>query len=941
VTTPLAKLAGHGQSVWLDYISRELVTSGELERLIQEDNVTGLTSNPTIFQKAIGDGHDYDEQIRELLASGIDDPTDVFLALAISDIQRAADILRPVYERTGSADGFVSLEVLPSVAHDTESTVEMVRDFWQRVDRPNLMVKIPATLEGLPAIRRSLAEGRNINVTLIFALSMHERVIDAYMGALEDRLERGQPLDVHSVASFFVSRVDTAVDKILMGKLAADPANPKLESLLGKAAIANAVLAYEKFEQRFDDARFTRLREAGAHVQRPLWASTSAKNPSYRDVVYAEALIGPDTVDTMPPQTVEAFRDHGIVETDTVKSDYAGAHRVMEELAAVGIDMEQVTADLLAAGVKSFAESYDELLREISIKLDGMRGGYTKRQHFDLGASTDAVIAALRSPQTQEVARRIWARDPDLWKPGDAAHAAVIGNRLGWLDVIDTMRKQLPELLRLAADVVEAGWKDCVLLGMGGSSLCPEVLRASFGSAAGQPVLHVLDTTDPVAIRRLTDSLDVRRAGFVASSKSGKTLETLSHLEHFWELTRAAVPDAGRHFITITDPDSALENIGRERAFRNVFTNPPDIGGRYSALSFFGLVPAAIAGIDVERLLDRAAEMRGQCGAGVPGELNCGLALGTVMGLLHESGRDKVTIMAPPAIASYSLWAEQLIAESTGKEAKGIIPIGSEPIGHPSVYGDDRLFVALRYGDDAAFDAAVGALRTDGQPVISFDLTDLHELSAEFFRWEFATAVAGASLRIDPFDEPNVQESKDNTAKVLARYESTHTLPEEEPAAEDGDITLYGGSAAGSLDDHLRAHLDGAQAGDYVALMAYVTPDAVNEEALQRFRVAIRNSRRVATTFGFGPRFLHSTGQLHKGGPNTGVFIQITADDAEDVDIPGQPFSFSVFKQAQAAGDLQSLRDHGRRVIRLHIRGDVTAGIARLTDTVLAATAAR
>jgi transaldolase/glucose-6-phosphate isomerase len=938
--SPLARLADHGQSVWLDYISRELVTSGELQRLMRDDNVTGMTSNPTIFQKAIGQGHDYDDDIRELLASSRDDPTDIFLALAVSDIQRAADLLRPVFERTRGADGFVSLEVLPSVAHDSEATTAMVRDFWERVSRPNLMVKIPATPEGLPAIRRSLAEGRNINVTLVFSLTMYGRVIDAYIGALEDRLERGLPLDVHSVGSFFVSRVDTAVDKLLEEKLAADPGNARLEGLLGKAAIANAVLAYELFEQRFGDSRFQRLRDAGAHVQRPLWASTSAKNPNYRDVVYAEALIGPDTVDTMTPQTIEAFRDHGIVDTDTVKADYAGAHHIFDELAAAGIDMERVTADLLDAGVRSFGDSYDELIREIAIKVDGMRDGFTRRQHFDLGAGGGPVDEHLRSPAAQDVATRVWSRDPDLWKPGDAAHAAVIRNRLGWLDVVERMQQRLPDLLRLTQEVVDLGWRDCVLLGMGGSSLCPEVLRTSFGSAAGQPVLHVLDTTDPAEIRRTTDSIDVRHAGFIVSSKSGTTLETRSHLAHFWELTRAAVPDAGEHFIAVTDPGSPLVEIARERSFRHLFENPADIGGRYSALSFFGLVPAAVAGIDIEHLLRCAASMRAECGAGVPGELNCGLALGTVMGLMHDAGRDKVTILAPPPISSFSLWAEQLIAESTGKEGKGIIPIGAEPIGHPSVYGDDRLFVALRHGDDSAFDAAVGALRTDGQPVVTFDLSGLHELAAEFFRWEFATAVAGASLRIDPFDEPNVQESKDNTAAVLARFESSRALPHETPAAADGDISLYGEEGSGSVEDRLRAHLEGANPGDYVAIMAYVTPDEAHERALQRFRVAIRDSRRVATTLGFGPRFLHSTGQLHKGGPNTGVFVQITSDDTVDVDIPGRPYGFSVLKRAQAAGDLQSLRDHGRRVLRLHIGADFGATLARLTDSVTAVTTA-
>jgi transaldolase/glucose-6-phosphate isomerase len=938
MASPLQQLGEHGQSVWLDYISRDLLTSGELQRLIAEDNVTGMTSNPTIFEKAIAQGSLYDDQIRELIASGIDDPNDVFTELAITDIQHAADILRPVHDRTSGADGFVSLEVPPSLSHDTDATIAMARALWERVDRPNLMIKIPATPEGIPAIRRTLGDGRNVNITLIFAIAMHERVIEQYLAALEERHGNGQSLDIHSVASFFVSRVDTLVDKLLDEKLAADPGNALIEGLLGKAAIANAVLAYELFEQRFNDARFKPLRDAGAHVQRPLWASTSAKNPNYRDVVYAEALIGPDTVDTMPPATIEAFRDHGAVAGDTVKSDYAGAHKVMAQLAQAGINMDEVTQELLDAGVKQFADSYDALIRGIAEKIDTMSSGYARRQHIDIGAGA---TIALDTPEASAVAERIWHRDPDLWKPGDAGHAAVIRNRLGWLDVVAAMREQLPVLSALTAEVRDAGWRDCVLLGMGGSSLCPEVLCSSFGSADGQPTLHVLDTTDPLAIIRVSRAVDPKATGYIVSSKSGTTLETLSHLAHFWEVTTAVSDEPGSHFIAVTDPGTPLAATARERGFRHLFENPQDIGGRYSALSLFGLVPAAVIGLDIDLLLRRAADMRRTCAAGVPGDINCGLALGTVMGTLHDAGRDKVTIVAPRKVEAFSLWAEQLIAESTGKEGKGLIPIGDEPIGEPGVYSDDRLFVALRIGDDAAFDRSVDALRQAGHPVISFDLEDRYDLAAEFFRWEFATAVAGAHLGIDPFDEPNVKESKDNTRAVLEQFETSGALPDEQAVITDGALRVYGNVTGSSAAGALAAHLDTANPGDYVALMAYVTPDDVNHDALQRLRLAIRDSRRLATTLGFGPRFLHSTGQLHKGGPNTGVYIQITADDGADVPIPGEKFTFSILKRAQVAGDLQSLRNHGRRVIRIHIAGDLDAGLASLAGAVGATPAAR
>ncbi len=937
MSTPLQQLGERGQSVWLDYIRRDLLTSGDLQRHLNDDNVTGMTSNPTIFQKAIAEGSMYDDQIRELINAGIDDPNDVFTELAITDIQHAADILRPVHERTSGADGYVSLEVPPSLSHDTDGTVAMARTLWERVDRPNVMIKIPATLEGMGAIHRSVADGRNINVTLIFAIAMHERVIEAYLTALEARHADGQSLDVHSVASFFVSRVDTLVDKLLEEKLAADPGNALVEGLLGKAAIANAVLAYELYEQKFQSDRFTTLRAAGAPVQRPLWASTSAKNPNYRDVVYAEALIGPDTVDTMPPATIEAFRDHGVVSGDTVSADYAGAHQVMDQLAEAGINMEDVTQQLLDSGVTTFADSYDALIRGIAEKIDSMQSGYAGRQHI----STGTVAIPLDTPTATDAATRIWHRDPNLWKPGDAAHAAVIKNRLGWLDVIGAMREQLPALNGLRDEVRAAGWRDCVLLGMGGSSLCPEVLRSSFGSTEGQPTLHVLDTTDPLAITRVTGAIDPKVTGYIVSSKSGTTLETLSHLAHFWELTASVTDTPGAHFVAVTDPGTPLADIARDRSFLHLFNNPPDIGGRYSALSMFGLVPGAIIGIDLDRLLTRAADMRRNCAAGVPGDINCGVSLGTVMGTLHDSGQDKVTILAPKSIEAYSLWAEQLIAESTGKEGKGIIPIGDEPIGDPGVYAGDRLFVALRLGDNAEFDRSVDALKTAGHPVITFDLVDKYDLAAEFFRWEFATAVAGAHLAIDPFDEPNVKESKDNTNAVLEQYQQTGSLPDEPAGVTDGALRVYGDVSGNSATAAIAAHLDTANPGDYVALMAYVTPDDANQDALQNLRVAIRDTRRLATTLGFGPRFLHSTGQLHKGGPNTGVYIQITADDGTDVPIPGKRFTFSVLKRAQAAGDLQSLRTHGRRVIRIHIAGNLDAGLASLADAVSATTAAR
>jgi transaldolase / glucose-6-phosphate isomerase len=941
--TPLHQLTQQGQSVWLDFISRELVTTDQLDRLITEDAVTGMTSNPTIFEKAIAEGEDYDEQLRQLLSAGVTSPDELFVELAVSDIQHAADTLRSIHDGCGGCDGFVSLEVAPDLADDTEATVAAAKYLWEKVERPNLMIKVPATPAGIPAIERLIGDGLNINVTLIFALSAYEAVAEAYIRGLERRAAEGRPVDNRSVASFFVSRVDTAVDKLLEEKLKERPDDEGLRSLLGTAAIANAKLAYESFHHIFRGERFAPLRERGAAVQRPLWASTSAKNPAYRDVVYAEELIGPDTVDTMPLATIEAFHDHGVVRGDTVCEDWEGAHRVMDRLRAAGIDIDRVTEDLMHAGVKSFADSYNQLIRRIAEKSETMRGGPGGRQRLDLGALGDRVDAELARARDAGVVRRVWERDPDLWKPGDEAHARVIRNRLGWLDVVETMRRRVAELRGFADEVRDAGIRDVVLLGMGGSSLCPEVLRTSFGSAEGRPTLHVLDTTDPAAILAVDGVIDPRTTLFLVSSKSGGTIETLSHMAHCWDMvTEAGVDRPGDHFVAITDPGTSLAVTARERGFRRVFENPSDIGGRYSALSCFGLVPAALIGVDLDGLLDRAAAMLDRCRPEVHPSLNSGLLLGCVIGALHDEGRDKVTILAPPRIAAFSLWAEQLLAESTGKEGKGLIPVGSEPIGAPEVYGDDRLFVVLRLAEDAAFDGAVQALRDAGHPVVTLELTALEDLAAEFARWEFATAVAGWHLGIDPFDEPNVQESKDNTRRLLDVVEREGSLPStEEPSLVDSGIAVDGAEAGASdAAGAVGRLLDSARRGDYVALMAYVTPTNANEDVLQALRTAIRDRTRLATTLGFGPRFLHSTGQLHKGGPNTGVFLQITVDDTADVPIPGAPYGFSMLKRAQARGDLESLRNHGRRVLRLHLGAtELAGGVRRLTDSLRRVTA--
>jgi glucose-6-phosphate isomerase/transaldolase/glucose-6-phosphate isomerase len=515
------------------------------------------------------------------------------------------------------------------------------------------------------------------------------------------------------------------------------------------------------------------------------------------------------------------------------------------------------------------------------------------------------------------VVDRLWEKDHRLWKD----QPTEITDRLGWLTVHERMREQLDGLRDCVAETKAMGVTDVVLLGMGGSSLGPEVLRASFGQAKGFPRLWVLDSTVPGWVRSVTDALTPSNTLFLVASKSGGTIEVMSLFAHFWELVHKATKHrAGDHFIAVTDPGTGLERLARDHGFRRIFTNPPDIGGRYSVLSLFGLVPAALLGLDVSKLLDRAAGMAAQCKTQNPIEANPGAYLGTVMGSLAKSGRDKVTVITSPALSTFGLWVEQLLAESTGKEGTGLIPVAQEPVLRPSSYGDDRLFVYLRLQKDrnATLDRQIQALRNARQPVIQLDLRDRYDLGAEFFRWEFATAVAGHLLGIHPFDQPNVQESKDNTNQVLSVFQSTRQLPEllrHSPAQAAKDLVTR------------------LKAGVYVAILAYTTPSRPFEQAVARLRKTLVARHHITTTFGYGPRYLHSTGQLHKGGPATGLFLQLIDRMTPDLPIPGKSFSFGTLARAQAAGDLQSLRTHHRHALLVPLGRDPVQTIDAITAT--------
>ena len=603
------------------------------------------------------------------------------------------------------------------------------------------------------------------------------------------------------------------------------------------------------------------------------------------------------------------------------------------------MSLHAATDQLLDEGVRKFVDPFDTLLSAIERKRQAMLGSELSQQTYSLDGASTPIEANLKEWRTQGKVRRLWQKDSTLWSGKDE------DQWLGWLDIAEAQRTNLGPLIQLAEEVKADDFQHILLLGMGGSSLCPEVLKRTFGVIDGYPELLVLDSTVPAQVRACAQQIDPRKTLFIVSSKSGGTTEPNAFMQYFFDQVAHALgaDRAGSRFIAITDPASPLQQRAEQRRFRAIFPGVPSIGGRYSALSNFGLVPAALTGLDVQRFLDRSALMVQACSASVPPEVNPGVTLGTIMATLAQHGRDKITLVTSPGIDALGAWLEQLIAESTGKEGHGLIPIDAEPLGPPEVYGQDRLFIYMRLNSAPAAeqDAAVDALEKAGQPVVRIRLEDTLSLGQEFFRWEMATAVASAMLGVHAFNQPDVEASKKATRQLTARFEETGQVSEETPFLADRGLRFFSANAtalraAAGRDAValLGAHLGQLQAGDYFAINAYIEMNEETCAELQALRHTVRDAKKVATTLGFGPCFLHSTGQLHKGGPNSGVFLLITSDDASDLDIPGQRYSFGRLKAFQAQGDFVVLAERGRRALRVHLGSDIQAGLQILRETI-------
>ncbi len=929
---PLLKLQSFGQSVWLDFIQRGLIMSGALRKLIQEDGLSGVTSNPSIFEKAISGSRDYDDAIRALTLEN-KNAREIYEFLTVRDIQEAADLFRAIYERTKGRDGFVSLEVSPHLAHDTKATIGEARRLWSDVGRPNVMIKVPGTREGLPAIEHLISEGINVNVTLLFGLPRYRKVAEAYIAGLEARLKAGLRVDaVASVASFFLSRIDVLGDPMLEEHtLSGGPEADLASELHGQLAVASAKVAYQLSKEIFGDERFKKLASQGARSQRLLWASTSTKNPSYSDVKYVEPLIGPDTVNTMTLETLKNYRDHG-APGRRIEENVDAARRALDELGKLGINMDEVTQTLEDEGVQKFIKPYDRLLETMKRKQAAALKEPVDLQALQLGSYQQIVDESIRRSEKTEFVSRLWSRDPSLWK-SDPKDQKVIRGGMGWLHVAEKMVGDWDSVRKFAAAVKTQGFSRVVHLGMGGSSLAPLVFQRTFSLREDGLPLSVLDTTDPATILRTEREGPLDSTLFLVASKSGTTAETAALGDYFYEKIKPVRKDrAGENFVAITDPDTPLAALAAERRFRRTFLNFRDIGGRYSALTYFGLVPAALMGIDVEELLERALRMQHSCSPFAAGARNPGLSLGVALGELARLKIDKLTFVVPDSLAALGMWLEQLLAESTGKDGRGILPVAGERLGTPGVYGDDRVFAYLRPESDrdGPLPQEEKALEDAGFPLVRIHFRDFLDVGQEFFRWEIATASASAILGINAFDQPNVQESKDNTARLLRLIEEQGSLPEDKPDAVEKSLGFFAAGHGNNAASLVTKFFSQARENDYIAIQAYIpeTPEA--EKHLQEMRILLRDHFRLATTLGYGPRFLHSTGQFHKGGPNTGLFLQLTAADREDIPVPRKTYTFGAFKAAQARGDLEALRRHGRRAMRVHLGEDVGRDLVEL-----------
>jgi len=925
------RLQALGVSIWLRGVRRDLLDAGALAGRLAAGEIQGAIADPGIFSEGLVSGEMYTASIRPLAQAGW--PAErVLETIRVDDVRAAADLLLPLYERTNGEDGYVVLDVSPASLRDHARTMEEARWLWASVNRPNLMVGIPVSGATLSAIEEVTAEGINVHAFGLFSLERYAEALEARSRGLEARLARGDSIHhVASVASFSLTRLDAHLDGRLLELTAPGGAiGERAQSLLHRSGIALAKLVHAQFRAAIASERFLPLSQRGARPQRLMW-SIAPSGQAGRDASAAlRELAGAHTVLSLPPEALPLDPVLALDEP-TIDHDLSAARGVLDALESLGISMTAVSEFLESEGLARLSATFDEIGERMRASLKSLRG-----EIAGLAPLLPEVISRL---DAEALARRLWQGDPGLWVD-PARQAEEVRGRLGWLHLPQASEASLSDLARFAAELRQAGFRQAVLLGMGGSSLAPDVFRRALGRGQGLR-LHVLDSTDPAAILEISRLAPPAETLYVVASKSGTTAEPLALLEHFWaeaaEQLGAAAP---AHFAAITDPGTPLERLARERGFRRVFLGPPDVGGRFSALSIFGLLPAALLGLDLEALLRGGARMAHACGPKAEAARNPGVFLGAILAAGARSGHPKLTILADPEIAPLADWIEQLVAESSGKEGRGILPIVGEPPGAAKSYGKDRLLVYLRL--TGSLDSRVGSYAQSGLPVAVLDCAEGSSgLGAEFFRWEVATAVACHALGVNAFDQPDVQRAKSRTNDLLKAYTRRGILPSPPVLWEGSGLRLAGdreqpgpppGSDLRGFAAWLLMQLD---PGKGLALLAYLHQKPALERRLAALRKTLRHRLGISTTLGFGPRYLHSTGQIHKGGPDDQVFLIITAKPEGDVPIPGAGYSFGVLERAQAVGDLQALLERGRRAFGLQL--DSPSRMRELTAALCAA----
>jgi transaldolase/glucose-6-phosphate isomerase len=854
----------------------------------------------------------------------------------VEDIQRAADLLQPAHEATGGLDGYVSLEVSPKLALDAAGTEAAGTRLAERVGRANLMIKVPATRQGLAAGENLLKKGISVNFTLIFSVERYRSVTQAYTAAMSWRHRNSLPVDgMASVASFFVSRIDTAVDKALDALPAGKAADAR--KMKGLAGVANSLLAYKLYRELFYNPGFL---ASGIPPQRILWASTSVKDPAYRASRYMEELALNGSVNTAPEEALEAYFAEGRINREPLEQRFSAAEGYFARLKVLEINFGKILEDLETDGIKKFAQAYDGLLALIKEKKTALAG--TGKENPARGEPLPAeAAAALKKLAAADFAARLWSKDAELWKAGKPGEKGAACN-LGWLDTPFRMLPKAAGIQKFAEEIKTAGFTHAVLLGMGGASLAPEAMRCLF-QTPGYPRLLVLDTTDPASLAAVREQLDLKRALFIYSSKSGETLEPASHFKYFWEQFRKArIKKPGDHFIAITDSGSNLDKLAKEKKFRRVYLNPAGLDGRFSALSYPGLVPAALGGADIKKLLERAINLA-SLSKERDLEKNPAALLGALLGGLVPAGRDKLTLIMPEKLAKLGLWVEQLVAVGTGKEGKGITPVCCEPLMPPDKYQADRLFVrtVLEGFPDQAEEAALAALKKAGHPVYTITVKDPYDLGAEFFRWEAATAAACALTGTNPFDQPDVREGKVLTLAMLAKLSGKGKRPAPKPDFSADRVAVYASRALKSGKDPITKYDDVfwsvfsyLREKEYIALLAYLPENPEVEAGLRKLRETLTGFTSAACTLGYGPRCLHSSGQLHKGGPDNAFFLILTTQAKKDIVVPGEKYTFCQLETAQALGDFEALDSKNRRVLRLHLKHPLDKSLAYLSERI-------